>query len=336
MKTCPKCKLDYCDEFYYCEFDGLTLIESTTATKHRPTFSSYILPMLSNLKNKTQFFLPGNPMKYFLMAAVILITTTLIGTYALQNQFTNRDRGKPGSVLIANTQPPVFVETPKAALDFNDQDQSLNSSISVDENIKKPQLDQKNTSGSKNPDRPGVVVFPQQKPQNNIPDDPNNTPPVLLPKPNSPIAKPVVRVPIDSDPPQLKTPRVIQTPKPYNPIEPTTTAIQGVSIKLIRISPRSTAQGQSYDVTLNVQNNSGQLIQWENLTLAAQGVPNNLSVTYPFINRLGSPGNIVFTYKTPNFYTTATNIGARIHCSLFGKTVNNSRVKVSVSTSVPN
>jgi hypothetical protein len=336
MKTCPKCKLDYSNEFYYCEFDGLTLIESTTNTEHRSTFSRYVLSMLSNLNNKIQFFLPRNPMKYFLMAAIVLITTTLIGTYALQNQFTNRDREKPGSVLITNSQPPVFVETPKAALNFNDQDQNLNSPVLEDQNIQKPQIDQKNSSGSKNPDRPGVVVFPQHKPQANRPDDQINMPPVLRPQPNSQTAKPVVRVPNDSDSPRLKTPKVNQTPRPYSPIESTTTALLGVSIKLIRISPRSTAQGQSYEVTLSVQNNSGQLIQWENLTLAAQGVPDNLSVTHPFMNRLGSPGNIVFTYKSPNFYTTTTNADARLQCSLSGRTVNNSRVKVSVSTSVPN
>ncbi len=341
MKTCPKCHLDYCDEFYFCEFDGISLVQVTSTEGDTRWYTNLfkIVPLLNSIKHKT-FYLPSNISRRNLLTVIsgFFILCVLV-IYALKLQSIKTEKKISPVFSSSIKQTPLIVETPKEAIEYNEQ--SEESNLLNNQITEKSNFNQKGSPENNPPHRPGVTVYPQSKPiEKTTSERPENSS-IMLPKSKLPNGRSADTYKADpkSDKPNTinQKPRYTLTPVTIpsrSSAEPSRAINQGIAIKLIRVLSKSTQRGIIFEITLNVHNYSGQLIQWENLTITAQDHTNKLTNTSPFFNRLGSPGNVVFTYKSPELYTSSTKSIENIQCTLVGRTINNSKVIASFSTSI--
>lgn len=334
MKTCPKCKLDYSDEFSFCEFDGKTLdeIESQSNWRNRFisgfTLSSLFTPVKKGFANNLLF----SDAK-MMAVAISAISVGFIGFYAISNYIEGNAQPNKRAQLISKNQSPIFVDTPKEALEF------VESNPQPNQETKAANPPQQNTSQTDNPVRPGVTVYSQNKSQTDEADSKTPNPPSIKPQPKIQMNKTTVSkeaypnhstqpLPVENLPAKKST--LSALPQEISP-----GMHQGVKMELLNLSPRKRPNGVFYEITLSVQNFSGQLIQWEYVTITANAsTSHKLSTTSQFFNRLGSPGKITFTLLSPIILTNYPQFRSAIRCSLAGKTINSSQVNISISIPV--
>ncbi|MEW6129219.1 MAG: hypothetical protein AB1757_19420 [Acidobacteriota bacterium] len=310
MRTCPKCKLDYANEFTYCEFDGYKLIET-----------SPILSEPFSLKNPFRFL--SASMQSFYKARKLLFSALLLLLISFPFLYSSNkspDRLKTNS----NKQEPLVIETPKVAIDYSED-----PSTDLQAHNQKPST----------PDQPGVKVYLPPSPQS----DTNNTREPQPTKPNSP---PAIRVEstgnskpqINAHQPQPPSP--IKSSTTYQPNEPRNSQVvtssntktsppgsAGVPFRLLSSQSRNGSQGVFYQMAFQIGNESGRLIHWDYLMITVSlSSGKTINKAIPLTLATGSPGKATFTITTPSVPYSSNGL---MQFRLLGQNIDNQKVIAS-------
>jgi cytoskeletal protein RodZ len=320
MKNCPKCHVDFSDDFSFCEFDG-TVLDKVFEEKK----SFAILSRLYELRR----FVPVIGVVFIIGIIAIFI---LAKTDRQQRPMAT-SQNPPAAVESAS----FFVETPQAARDFSEE-----------------AADDKASRASKTDEKPGVeVTLPGAKPTTEQPPV-SKSKAAEKPSPVEPDSEPVRRPagnqransqPPADDKPATSQPSVSRSPRPQiatnQEIEddrkaiPRANANANVNMNLVRVRSYRTEAGVRYDLTFTMQQNEGRLIRWERLNLltrSASGITH--SEVVPFYQRLGTSGSLNFTVSVEMRGRTDADIQGRITCTGTGTDVEGRSIKTDFTTRV--
>jgi hypothetical protein len=324
MKNCPKCHVDFSNDFSFCEFDGSTL---DMVFEEKKGFA--ILSRLNELRR----FVPVIGIAFIIgIIAIFILAKT-----GRQPKPLATGQNQPASVETAS----IYVETPQSARDYTEE--------ATDDEA----TDDKASKGGKTEEKPGVEVFlpaaKQTKEQQ--PDTKNKA--AEKPLPIEPDTEPV-RVPAknqqtNSQPPAdnkpNSSPPVSRSPRPQiatsqdreddKPIRSGGSSNSPVNMNLVRVRSYRTEAGVRYDLTFTMQQNEGRLIRWERLNLltrSASGITH--SEVVPFYQRLGSSGSLNFTVSVEMRGRSEADVHGRITCIGTGTDVEGRNVKTDFTTRI--
>jgi outer membrane biosynthesis protein TonB len=344
MKHCPKCTLDYADHFSFCEFDGSRL-EKVSISKRKvilhPFSSGKIAEVALSLNWRILLQAVG---------IVILLFTGLL----LIGKTNNRQVRASAANLSQPAAEPVFFETPQAARDYQENDDSES---------------QQDTR--QHPDKPGVMVIKPDttdgKPGDPLPQDntsqPNGKQKPELKRPqrteiNSPTVRPSEPVERSRTPQPEVEPEQATVPPPRAPqsrapqpssARPANSQVavnrntdfsassgnSAIALSLVHVRSYRTAFGVRYELTLNMQHQGERLIRWERLTLATHSVSGiNHSETIPFYQRLAASGSMNFTVSIEMRGNGNADLQGRLTCIAMGEDVDGRAVRTSFQTRV--
>lgn len=330
MKNCPKCTVDFGDDFSFCEFDGTTLIQ---VFEEKKSFA-----LLSKLYEKRRYVqILGIAFFISLVAFFILAKTHRQPKLVAANQ--NR---------LANVEAAaLYVETPQAAQEYVEEGAAANAQDSEAQANAENQTD-KAREKNREPEKPGVVVFlPDAKSSKDAPQPPVAKPKsVEKPAPieaqaepdNRPSRKPPTTVQESTPQPQpSRSPRPqIATNRQIEDDEPTPTrANSSVNMNLVRLRSYRTDSGVRYDLTFNMQQQEGRVIRWERLNLSTRSLSGRTNTeVVPFYQRLGSSGSLNFTVSVEMRGRTEADFQGRITCTGSGTDVEGRSVKTDFTARV--
>jgi hypothetical protein len=334
MKNCPKCNVDFSDDFSFCEFDGATL-NRVIVEKGR----SALLSRLYEKRHSVQLF--GIAFFIFMVAFLILAKANRRPAVVNQNQ------------LASLEQAALYVETPQAAQEYVDEGRASDSQNGDAESPSESQTD-KQRDKNRAPEKPGVEVFlPDAKPAKGS-QQPTvaKSKPVEKTEPAEPRSKPDNR-PIRTEPPTRQSPTISQPPavqpQPSRSSRPQIStnrqledeeppiqrANRSVNLNLVRLRSYRTDRGVRYDLTFHMQQQDGRLIRWERLNLltrSSSGITR--SEVIPFYQRLGSSGSLNFTVSVEMPGRAEADFQGRITCTGTGTDVEGRSVKTDFTARV--
>lgn len=329
MKSCPVCKLDYADDFSFCEFDGASLEK---IHRNNP-IQTVFLSKLSQSNRLAQ-------------AIVITFFIAILAMFIF-----GKSARKPRAVIanqnaVAAVDQTGYILTPQAAQDYLDADKAS-------ENRSRKQDDK-----SDEPEKPGVVVtLPSVKPAKENSQE-STQPPATKEK----SASKARTVEADEEvvmPPQrslraTNQPAAIHTsPKPEPTIARAPQSIDNRSVQndappapkanpnnaihmnIVRVRSYRTESGIRYDLTFNMQQNDGRVIRWENLQLQTRsqsGIRHSEAI--PFYQRLGSTGSLSFTVSIEMRGRSEADFQGVITCTGFGTDVDGRNIKTDFTTRI--
>jgi hypothetical protein len=332
MKNCPKCTVDFSDDFSFCEFDGTTLIQ---VFEEKQGF-----PLLSGLYEKRRYVqVFGIAFFICLVAFFILAKANRKPTVVAANQ----------NHLASIEQAALYVETPQAAKEYV-EDGEGDSSQNGDADNQTDKQREKNRESEK----PGVEVFlPNGKPAKEAQPQPvektksveHSEPvdaqpePVKRPTRNQQEDRqpPTISQPPPSQPQQSRSPRPqIATNRQIENDEPAIPrAGNAVSLNLVRLRSYRTDAGVRYDLTFNMQQQEGRVIRWERLNLSTRSSSGiSHSEVVPFYQRLGSSGSLNFTVSVEMRGRAEADFQGRITCTGTGTDVEGRSVKTDFTARV--
>ena len=105
--------------------------------------------------------------------------------------------------------------------------------------------------------------------------------------------------------------------------------------RLIRVRSIRTASGVRYDLTFDLQDESGRHSQWERMsvqTRSGSGVSHTQTV--PFVHRLGANGALTFTVSVEMRGHSETDLRGRVVCTTTGADVDGRPVRASFAANV--
>jgi hypothetical protein len=338
MKNCPKCSVDFSDDFSFCEFDGATL-NRVIVEKQR----SALLSRLYEKRQSVQLF--GIAFFICMVAFIILAKANRKPTAVNQNQ------------LAGLEQASLYVETPQAAQEYVEQGSASDSQNGETEISSETQTG-KERDKNKEPDKPGVEVFlPPAKDAKHAKD--SQQPPAAKPKsvekaePAEPQSEPANRrvrneqanrhSPAAIPPPPTEQPQPNRSPRPQiatnrqidddEPLRQPSN--RSVHMNLVRLRSYRTETGVRYDLTFNMQQQDGRVIRWERLNLftrSSSGITH--SEVIPFFQRLGSSGSLNFTVSVEMRGRAEADFQGRITCTGTGRDVEGQSIKTDFTARV--
>ena len=334
MKNCPKCTVDFSDDFSFCEFDGTTL---NKVFEEKQRFA-----LLSRLyENRRPVQLLGIAVFICMVAFFILAKANRKQTIVAANQ----------SQLAGVETASLYVETPQAAKDYIEEGAASDSQNGGAESDSETQADRQK---DKEPEKPGVEVFlpnskqakeSQQPPQAKAKAVEKYEPAEPRPETvNRPIRDeqvnrqpPAISQPPAAQEPQSRSPRPqIATNRQIEPDEPSTERVnRSVNLNLVRLRSYRTDTGVRYDLTFNMQQQEGRVIRWERLNLltrSSSGITH--SEVVPFYQRLGSSGSLNFTVSVEMRGRAEADFQGRITCTGTGTDVEGRSVKTDFTARV--
>ncbi|MFY9609730.1 MAG: hypothetical protein WAU45_14075 [Blastocatellia bacterium] len=108
-----------------------------------------------------------------------------------------------------------------------------------------------------------------------------------------------------------------------------------VDARLIRVRSMRTASGVRYDLTFDLQDESGRHAQWERMqisTRSASGVSHSQAI--PFVHRLGASGALTFTVSVEMRGHSQADWQGRVVCTTTGSDNDGKPVRASFGTNV--
>jgi hypothetical protein len=108
-----------------------------------------------------------------------------------------------------------------------------------------------------------------------------------------------------------------------------------VDARLIRVRSMRTGSGVRYDLTFDLQDESGRHAQWERMlisTRSASGVSHTQAV--PFVHRLGANGALTFTVSVEMRGNTEPDWHGRVVCTATGADNDGRPLRASFGASV--
>jgi outer membrane biosynthesis protein TonB len=322
MKNCPKCHVDFSDDFSFCEFDGTGLTKVFEEKKRYALFS--------RLYEQRRFVqIIGVAFFICIIAFFILAKNNRRKTDIAVNQ-TSSTSVEPAS---------FYVETPQSARDYLEEE--------ADEKAQKENKD-------KAPEKPGVEVFLPDAKQTKEPQPVAKSPTKEKSEPTEPESEPVNRSvrnqPVNTPPPANSQPPTSQpassrSPRAQiatnqrieddDPVKQSANSNSSVSLNLVRIRSYRTDSGVRYDLTFNMQQQEGRVIRWERLNLSTRsssGITH--SEVVPFYQRLGSSGSLNFTVSVEMRGRAEADFQGRITCTGTGTDVEGRSIKTDFTARV--
>ncbi|MFY9557253.1 MAG: hypothetical protein WAV20_18295 [Blastocatellia bacterium] len=253
---------------------------------------------------------PGDPQTAFdrpafrRAAIVIGIALAVFAIVALYTFARGLSRRPSQVARIANQteaapQPP-FVPTPQEALDYKDEQPAPIAAT------------------------PREAQQPEQQRVDSRP--PSHAEPIVRKNVDAPVSKPVT-------PPS--TP--IRTTQVSNPPVPAPPRAQsgGFDARLVRVRSRRTPAGFRYELTFNMQEQTGRAANWQRVlisTRTASGLSHSEAV--PFVHRLGGTGALTFTISVELAGRGESDWQGRVVCTTLGWDNNGAPLQASFGASV--
>jgi hypothetical protein len=326
MKNCPVCKLDYADDFSFCEFDG-ALLDKVIQEKQQ-------FALFSALKSQQR------TLRLIAFGLAIGLVSLYIFAKAIPNRKTPVMRQQEIAALDAS---PYF-QTPQAAQNYVEEN-SAGDSVDADaenEGRKKHNND---------PEKPGVTVtLPEAKTTKNPQPSTQSKPVEEADAASQTVTPAPPQKPkrVESLPSAINQPTA-QTDHPYarpqvgktranesDELPSTSPNTSGsVNLSLVRLRSFRTETGIRYDLTLNMQQQEGRVIRWERINLATHS---QSGITHteilPFSQRLGSSGSLSFTVSVEMRGRNESDWQGRISCTGVGTDVEGRNVKTNFTARV--
>lgn len=320
MKNCPKCHVDFSDDFSFCEFDG-TVLDKVFEEKKG-------LALLTRL-NGLRRFIPVIGVAFI----IGLIAVFIFAKSGRQQRPLATSQNPPAAVETAS----FYIETPQAARDYSEE-----------------ATDDKASKDSKSAEKPGVEVFlpngKQTQEQQPVAKSKSADKAQPVETDSEPMRRPAANRPTESHPPADNQPTASQPPISRSPrpqiatnremdddqiARPRANSNSTVNMNLVRVRSYRTEAGVRYDLTFTMQQNDGRLIRWERLNLltrSASGITH--SEVVPFYQRLGSSGSLNFTVSVEMRGRADADIQGRITCTGTGTDVEGRSIKTDFTTRV--
>lgn len=315
MKNCPKCHVDFSDDFSFCEFDGTTL---TKVSKPKGDFA-----LLSKLYEQRRFVQ--------VIGVALFISIIAFFIFAKNNR-------TPSAIAINHSQSnsveptSFYVETPQSAREYSEE---------VSQETQKEDKD-------KTPEKPGVEVFlpgAKQTKESQQTEAKSKTSEKSEPveTDSEPVTRPVRTQPTNTQPPADSQPSLNRSPRPQiasnrqieddEPLRPSSNS--AVNMNLVRVRSYRTEAGVRYDLTFNMQQDGGRVVRWERLNLltrSSSGISH--SEVVPFYQRLGSSGSLNFTVSVEMRGRAESDFQGRITCTGTGTDVEGRSIKTDFTARV--
>ena len=343
MKHCPKCTLDYADHFSFCEFDGSRL-EKVSISKRKALLHPFSSGKIAEI---------AVSLNWRIMLQVVTVVILLFAALLLIGRTNNNQLRASAANLHQAATEPVFIETPQAARDYQENDES------------ETQQDTRQHA-----DKPGVVVIkpdttdgksgdpiPQgtssqpngkQKPELKRPQRTEINSPTV--RPSEPVERSRTTQPeVEPEQTTVPPPRVPQIRAPQPSARPTNSQIavnrnadftqsagnSAIALSLVHVRSYRTAFGVRYELTLNMQHQGERLIRWERLSLATHSLSGiNHTETIPFYQRLAASGSLNFTVSIEMRGRDDADLQGRLTCIASGEDVDGRAVRTSFQTRV--
>ncbi len=332
MRNCPKCNVDFSDDFSFCEFDGVTLNKIFEEKKG--------FALLSRLYEKRRY----------VQVLSIAFFICIVAFFVLAK--SNRKQG----VVAANQhhlanveQAALIIETPQAAQEYVDDGTASDSQNGDSENQANKQREK-----NREAEKPGVEVFiPNAKPskesqQQPVTNSKSEEKSERVEMPSEPVNR-SVRTPQAHRQPTTITqaptpqPQPSRSPRPQivtnrqveNDELPPPRANSSVNMNLVRVRSYRTEAGVRYDLTFQMQQQEGRVIRWERLNLLTRSSSGRTNTeVVPFNQRLGSSGSLNFTVSVEMRGRDEADFQGRITCSGTGTDVEGRSVKTDFTARV--
>ncbi|HWO01190.1 MAG TPA: hypothetical protein VNS63_18155, partial [Blastocatellia bacterium] len=247
-----------------------------------------------------------NP-SFRIAAAAIVIALVLFCVVTVYIIFSGGRRRPPApetkpAVIAENVEQPPFIPTPPDALDYKDQAAPEPVPAPTRANEVKKTVPAKTPSPSSIPKTPTAV-----KPK-----------PVLMDRPSSAPREPVIA-------------------RPSAPREATPARVErsNVEARLVRVRSMRIASGVRYDLTFDLQDESGRHAQWERMQIwmrSASGVSRAEAI--PFVHRLGAGGALTFTISVDFLGHSPADWQGRVVCTTIGSDNDGRALRASFGTNL--
>ena len=242
-----------------------------------------------------------------MVVALVLFCVVAVYTFfsgGAQRRLAAARRSQPAPAAVAE-QPP-FIPTPDSARDY-EEEQSHGSAF----NEQRPDADKASPS-------PTSLPSPITRAEKARPDTGNQ-------KPETGNAKPAWATSVRPTPvstgraSNAATSPAMTMPSPTRESALPRGEAGGVDSRLVRVRSMRTGAGVRYDLTFDLQDESGRHAQWERMlisTRSASGVTR--SDTVPFVHRLGAHGALTFTVSVEMRGHSEPDWRGKIVCTTLG------------------
>jgi outer membrane biosynthesis protein TonB len=317
MRNCPKCHVDFSDDFSFCEFDGFALDQVFEEKQS--------LALLAMRYGQSRF----------VQIIGVALFLSVITVFIMAKNFGQRSSAPAQQTASARVEPSSFyIETPREARDF----------------VEQPSAEEPQREG-KNAEKPGVEVYlpkttepnarAKSKGNDKVTEPEPDVRPVQTPAPTQrPVTQPAPepRSPAPQSPsnsstrPQIAANRQLEE-EPVS--RPRTVTNSPVNMNLVRVRSHRTESGVRYDLTFTLQQNEGRVIRWERLNLSTRSASGlSHSEVVPFYQRLGSSGSLNFTVSVEMRGRSDADLYGRITCTGVGTDVDGRNIKTDFTARV--
>ena len=268
--------------------------------------------------------------KYRLAAIVISVALALLALMGIYTVISNASRKplqpstKKASVKNNSAQPAITVQTPQAAVDYQEQ---------ATVNVAQPS-DRDAASAPRNEVASEVTRDAQTKARRSL--EPADSPLSKtaearpLPAPREPVVAPSPRPaqPVSAAPATMRQPAATELVLPRG-------TFGLVDARLTNVRAARTAGGYRYDLTFHMADQAGHATQWERMaiiTRAASGVSRQQQI--PFYHRLGADGTLSFTVSVEMPGRAPADWQGRIICTSVGSDSSGKTYRASFGANV--
>lgn len=309
MKSCPVCTLQFEDEFLFCSEDGSLLTDSSSACREAISAEASRVPAetlqaarescreVSDITSHS-YERPSHRIAAR-ATAVALVLFGLAASYKLYASLSQKPAPAQLTTLdrASEEQADLFIPTPPAARDY------------VEEPTESAALTEGDALAPKRGDTGlgakalGRGVSHKDRGVEVMPSSRSNATSV--------------------------------TQASAVPPDPQQSAAARVTLNLVRIRARRTAEGYQYELTFGVEERTGRAVLWKQLSVTTRSASGlNRSQMMPFSERLDRSGRLTFTVDAVMPGTSESDWRGRIICSSFGVDDTSKVVRATFGTDV--
>jgi hypothetical protein len=302
---------------------GLEEYEQTIESLARPAVAPAVADDIEEMEDvaPTAKATQDDGRRYRLAAMVISVTLALLALIGIYAVISNTSR-KPAPTALKNAaknnspQPTITVQTPQAAVDYQEQVAASAPQSSERSEASLPRNDVASDSQNRSPRSVAVDHSPTSK----VADA------RTVAAPREPAAAPPAR--------PLQTVNAPRQPAATELVLPRGT-FGLIEARLTGVRASRTASGYRYDLTFHMADQAGHATQWERLaivTRAASGASRQQQL--PFYHRLGADGTLSFTVSVEMPGRAPADWQGRIVCTSIGSDSSGKTYRASFGANV--
>lgn len=293
---CPTCAAEYPLTFTHCPVHYVRLtkapITKQTGLDPSPEIEAAVSPpAASDREPLIEAKIPSSERPAFRHAAIATVVGLallgIVGLYTFISHLSRRPSRAAPVATHAEAEPVPFIETPKAAQDFTEQQPSYIPPAAQDHSER----------------HSSHIPSATRRTERGAPSSTNHE------------ASRMTAVRATSAP---AAPRRADVSSPL-PSELPRPASAGFDSRLVGLRGRRTALGYRYDLTFNMQERAGHWAQWQRVlitTKSASGISRSEAI--PFAHRLGATGALTFTISVEMPGRSEQDWRGRVACTTLG------------------